>query len=239
MEKELQIPTEDGHVIYGTLNSSDTKSDKLIVFVHGFTGHSNEHFFYNAARFFPSNGFYTFRFNLYRPEKDARKLTETSVSEHVLDFQTVLAHFKDQYEHIYAVGHSLGAHAVVRSKSSLDAVVLWEPAVEVSELCASLDFDKKSDCYIEHSNVDILVGKNFVEDAQGLPPIASVMASFDRPVKIIGGEVGGTEIAEKTYFAHARDPKDIYIIKGSGHTFDEGDAERELFKETLEWFEKF
>jgi predicted alpha/beta-fold hydrolase len=50
MEKEIRIKTPDRHVIYGTLRIPKKKTGTLLVFVHGLTGHRNEHIFYNGAR---------------------------------------------------------------------------------------------------------------------------------------------------------------------------------------------
>ncbi|MFA5827095.1 MAG: hypothetical protein WC839_01190 [Candidatus Paceibacterota bacterium] len=42
MRKEIQLKTKDEHIIYGTFDSVK-KSKTLLIFVHGFTGHRNEH----------------------------------------------------------------------------------------------------------------------------------------------------------------------------------------------------
>lgn len=47
MEKELKIKTPDKKLIYGSFVSAGKKSDKLVIFVHGFTGHKNEHIFFS------------------------------------------------------------------------------------------------------------------------------------------------------------------------------------------------
>ena len=70
MERSVNIRAGDGKTISGTytpsVNPRHTKG--MIIFVHGFTGHQNEHIYYNAARFFPRKGFATFRFDLYPGE---------------------------------------------------------------------------------------------------------------------------------------------------------------------------
>ncbi len=53
MEKQVKLKTKDKHIIYGVLNTSSKKCDKLAIFIHGLTGHPNEHTFYNAANQFP------------------------------------------------------------------------------------------------------------------------------------------------------------------------------------------
>lgn len=65
MQKQIIIKTKDKqNNIYGVLDYQ-TKKDKLIIFVHGLTGHKNEHQFYNASKYFTTKNFAVFRFDLY------------------------------------------------------------------------------------------------------------------------------------------------------------------------------
>ena len=96
MEKQINLKTKDGHIIYGHLNSSE-KSDKLIIFVHGLTGNQTEQHYNNAPRFFNDKGFDTFRFDLYSPRTSARKTTEVSLKEHIEDLRQVIEHFGALY----------------------------------------------------------------------------------------------------------------------------------------------
>lgn len=240
MEKEIKIKIKEDLYIYGTLNTADKLSRKLVIFVHGFTGHANEHFLYNASRLFPQYGFDTFRFNLYWYEKDARKLTTVTVTDHVDDLKLVLDYFKKEYEQMYTIGHSLGGQVVVRAGGdNVTASVLWEPCRELFELNSDLEYVQALDTYIEHSNVDMLIGKNFVEDAKKLPSVTIEVKNFGKPLKIIGAEKACASIDKELYFAHAQEPKEYYVIKGSGHTFDEMGTEETLFRETLTWLQKF
>lgn len=52
MQKEVRIKTTDKKTIFGTLDTPKGKSKGLIIFVHGLTGHHNEHIFFNAAKYF-------------------------------------------------------------------------------------------------------------------------------------------------------------------------------------------
>jgi len=240
MEKYLKIKTSDGKSIYGTLNTGKagmrkpSSPNSLIIFVHGFTGHMNEHFLYNSAHFFPERGFDTFRFNLYSFENDSRKLIDCTISDHINDLNTVIDYFIKKYKKIYAIGHSLGGLVVIHSRHpALKALVLWEPSQEAKDMCKGFKYVKEIDSYVDSSNVDIVVGKNFVNNANTLSPIKDVLQTLTIPIKIIGAELEGAKIAKNLYFANANSPKELCVIKGSGHTFDEGDSEEELFAETL------
>lgn len=239
MEKNITIQTSDDHLIYGTLNARKEKTQKLIIFVHGFTGHANEHFLYSASRFFPQHGFDTFRFNLYWFEDKARSLNTATVGEHISDFRTVYEYFKKEYTEIYAVGHSLGAQIIVRVHiPELKAISLWEPSVEVSQMCKNMKYVPALDVYIETSYVDMVVGKNFVEQAKTFPILSSILPTVTTPTQVIGAALAGEDTAQ-AYFDQLTCKKEIHTIQGSGHTFDEGTAVQELLNRTLGWFKKY
>lgn len=133
MEKNLVIPTADNHNIYGVLNWKES-SWKLVIFVHGFTGNSREAHYYNGKEFFVEKGYEVCRFDLYSGWEKARKLHETSVSEHALDISKVLEYFS-WYEDIFLVWHSLGWPSIVWMKDfpkNLKKIVFWDPAFDTS-----------------------------------------------------------------------------------------------------------
>lgn len=114
MEKELKIPTPDKKVVVGTLLTAKKKSEILVVFVHGFTGHQNEHIFFNGAKFFSEKGIDSFRFNLYAGEdKNIRRFRDTTISLHGKDISTVVKSFRKKYKKIYVVGHGYGGTSLL------------------------------------------------------------------------------------------------------------------------------
>ncbi len=165
MEKKIQIKTDDNHIIYGTLNSRN-KSKKLIIFVHGLTGHQNEHIYYNGYKFFNSNDFDTFRFDLYSEEKKGRKLVDCSIKTHSKDLDKVIKNFEKDYSEKFLVGHSLGGPTILGANlESIISVVLWEPALKFKEFepknyTQNMDTDK---CIL-HWRVDYFVSREMIDE---------------------------------------------------------------------------
>lgn len=240
MERALNYKTQDGHTIYGVLNTGKKASKSLIVFVHGLTGHKNEHIFYNAAHFFPAKGFDTYRFDLYNGDKGGRTLSDCTVQTHAADLSTVLAQLRKKYRNIHVVGHSLGGPTIVLADlTAVKSVILWDPSdmlglqdiIEGQE--RKLKQNKVSGVYIVDWGSEYLLGKGMAEDFKNLRP-ATLAGTINKPLKIIGAEKGNPR-ACKTYMKYANEPKAVVIIKGAGHTFDEEGKEGELLKETLIW----
>jgi hypothetical protein len=228
MEKSVRIRTPDKKFIYGTLNG--TSRQNLVVFVHGLTGHQNEHIFYNAARFFPKKGFSTFRFDLYSFPKDARKLHETTIAQHAADVATVVRHFR-KYKNIFLVGHSLGGPSILLSTlSGVKGVVLWDPSLGRTGLWGK--YVKAIDKYVLDWNVSYLMSMKMYDEWGSLPDQVKIVNDLSIPVRIIFAEKG--ELRKRW-----KKVKDCVIIKNATHTFDEEGAEEELFTHTLSFVKKY
>jgi len=152
MEKEIHINTEDGHIIYGTLNSTPKKNKKLIILVPGISGHIHGHALTAAAKFFPQRGYDTYRFYLYSNKKKGRKRVETGIKKSSKDVNAVISFFQDQYDSIYLLGQSLGGPIVGTADLTLvEAVVLLDPAIPLPGVSPDLalkgiySYDKKLD----------------------------------------------------------------------------------------------
>ncbi|MEX1111859.1 MAG: alpha/beta fold hydrolase [Candidatus Andersenbacteria bacterium] len=244
MEKQFKLKTSDSHIIYGTLNTGASKSNSLVIFVHGLTGNSNEHIFYNAAHFFPQNGFDVVRFDLYSGDEGGRALSNCTVRIHAMDLETVFSSFKQDYKNIHIVGHSLGAPTIVLADiSEACSIVFWDPSdmlglkdiVEGQE--RPLKQDKPSNNYIVDWGVEYLLGESMAQEFKTLRP-TEVAKKIQIPTKIIAAE-GGNPRGSQEYFDCMNGLKELVVIKGAGHTFDEEGVEDQLFEETLKWVSKY
>ncbi len=235
MQKEIKIKTADKKIIYGNFVPSDKKAEKLVVFVHGFTGHQNEHIFFNGAKFFSSNGFDTFRFNLYAAGKGSRNFCDTKISLHGQDLSTVVRHFREEYKKIFVVGHSYGGTSLLfADKNIIDGFVFWDASyIGPKDATAQMKYNKQLDSYILDWGIEIIVGKNFVEELKNFPDCGKLIKQINKPVLFISaGEKGNAKPAEK-YFKYANEPKRLVNIKTANHCFDRFEDEERLFQETF------
>ena len=237
MEKNIQIETYDNHLIYGVLNSKKEAS-KLIIFVHGLTGHKNEHQFYNAAKFFPENGFATFRFDLYSGEKNGRTLSECTIETHSSDLNAVIENFASDFNKIYLVGHSLGGPTILLANvDKIKSIVLWDPSFNILKgLSDEMQFDKRIDKYILKWGTEYLLSKEMIESWKRLDD--KILPHFIKPTKIICAGQGVLFKDWKEKIKVIDVDHEFYIIKDAGHCFDEIETENELFNETVKWFNK-
>lgn len=238
MEKEIKIPIGKKKYIYGILRGA--LNNPLIIFVHGFTGHKNEHQFFNGARFFEKKGFSSFRFDLYNWHKDARKLEDCTLSLHGKDLDMVVTYFrKKDVKKIFAAGHSYGGVTILLSrKRDFDAVVLWDGTGDGDTPINARYLKELNRYYFDEWSYGFTVGRAMYKENKKLKP-SKLIKDVYVPIKIIVAGAGGLIDDGKRLFRNANEPKDLAMIKGATHVFDEDGAEEELFKETYNWVRKF
>lgn len=239
MEKSITLSTSDNHLIYGTFTRKK-KSSRLIIFIHGLTGYQHEHIFYNGARFFANHGFDVFRFDLYTGEKKGRVLTNTTIKDHASDLDTVVKHFRNDYEKIVVIGHSLGGLAILSSDlRNIDGIVLWDSAHTLTPKDRKeYKFNKSLGSYIQSWGVEYLVGQRMFDEWAHSPSPQNLVQKVDKSILIISAGRGGLKTAGKEYYQYAKPPKEFRVIAGAGHTFSEWGAEEKLFHETLRFLKR-
>lgn len=236
MEKELIIKTPDNKNIEGTFSQSKKKSKELIIFVHSFTGGQNEHIIFNGARFFTYKGFDTYRFNLYAGEyKNTRHFHDTKISLHGQDIDTVVKHFRKEYEKIYLIGHSYGGTSLLFvDQNNVNSFIFWDASYIDSSNNGTkeMKYNKNLGKYVLDYGVEILVGKPFVDELRNFPDCSELISKINKPVFIITAGRKGNSKAGIKYFKSANNPKKLINIEGADHNFNNWDDEDHLFKET-------
>ncbi len=233
MQKDLKIKTKDSHYIYGTLNTPNKISKKLVIFVHGFTSHRNEHILFNGSKFFVNKGFDTFRFDSYAGDKGARNMLDYTISLNGEDINTVVDYFFKKYKKIYVVGHSYGGTALLfANQEKVSKFIFWDPSYIEKDQDQGFVYKKEIDSYIEDWGVTYIVGKKLVNELKNFPNCGDMISRFNKPVLFIGAGKGAKNHCNK-YFKKTNSSKDLKIIEGADHNFNNFDHEEILFKETI------
>lgn len=241
MEQEIKIKAKDKAVIYGILKEAKD-SDKLVIMVHGLTDHQNNHLFFNGRKFFSDKGYSVFTFDLYSWEKDGRKFKDCTLKTHAKDLNAVLEHFKEKFSKVYLVGHSLGCPVILLSDFDIaKAVVFWDPSYDFEEFMKMISkFDDGLGVYVLNGAYEVIVrGEMHKSLTTDFPDSFKLVNKLHKPLKIIAAGKGLLLEGAGKYFEAANEPKELKIIKGATHCFDEEGKEDELFDETLSWLIKF
>lgn len=213
----------------------------LIVFVHGLGGHKDEHIYFNGARYFEKQGYTTFRFDLYRYKKDARKLQDCTLSTHAQDLDNVVRYFRNKkVKTVFVVGHSFGGPTILLSKQKdFDKIVLWDPSINPKNLEKDVKYIKDFDAYYVDWGAAVIIGKRMVEEGKLIKPLL-LIRQIHVPIKLIFAGKGELKERDwKRYFDNANQPKATTVIPNASHNFNEDGTEEKLFEETLSFIKNF
>jgi len=231
MEKILKIPTNDNHIIYGTLNSFDKKKDKLIIFVHGLSGNQHEHQYFNAVPFFCSRNFDTFRFDFYPKAKNARQSSQSSISTHISDLNTIISFFDKKYKKIYLIGHSLGCIVIMNANlNNIDKIIYWDPTYGFKSLEEKqITYNKNLDKYILHWGWESIISKEFLEEWQESYDVRNYSKRLTKNCRFVFAEKSSKYLIWKDYIKNYK----YSIITNASHRFIEEGTLNKLFEESL------
>ena len=235
-EKKIKINTNDDHIIYGTLNSLDEKSSTLLIFVHGITGNQNEHHYFNAVPYFTQKGIDTFRFDFYTRKPKSRQLGDSSIGSHVDDLKFVIDRYRDVYDDLILVGHSLGAIVILNSDlSDIARIVLWDPTTGFDKVEDKGGyFEPKLDKFIINWGMNIIIGKQMIEEWKSVD-LEQLIKNITIPVKFVFAGDDTKYDIWKPYLKNIEVQNEIAVVDGATHCFNEPGTEEELFEETMEW----
>lgn len=238
MEEYIKIPTHDNHEIKWVLNW-EQKSNKLIIFIHGFTGSLHEAHYYAAKQYFTAIWYEVFRFNFYTDWENTRKLKDSSIEMHSRDLETVLAYFWEWNRDIYLVWHSLAWPCIAwitNVPTNVKEIVLWDPALSMKATAIGC-YEKDNSLYRQLSGKDVEISKEmyseFLEDLflQALEnnsfPKKHMSAIYASKSKHVNNKIKTDDMWIKSY-----------IVEGANHGFTQEWKYQALFEKTLEFITK-
>lgn len=242
MQKLLNIPTTDKKTIFGKIDTPKDKSKWLVIFIHGLTDNFDSHMLPNSAKYFTSKWYTTYRFNLYGEEKQGRRLKEASLKDHIKDLNTVIKHFEKKTKKIFLVGHSFGWLTILYSNiKKVTWIILRDASIGGKELLDDVSYDSKTGIYsIDRWDGFIhIIGSKMYKDFLINPKKhLERISKIHIPIKIICAEKWLRKAGE-AYYKTGKEPKELIIIPGASHCFDEKWTEEKLFTETYKRVKKY
>ena len=240
-EQYLRIDGSDQNGIYGKLRKQENEC--LIIHLHGMT-HTMHHMLeVTSADFFTEANFDHYRIGFYDRMPDSRRLNTSTLSTHITDIKTVLAHFKLHYKKIFITAHSLSGLCTVIANLDVTAISLWDPSFDVThfwKVAGSLThIPERKEYYMDYGNV-FVISEDMVDEIAQYPDAKclELHEKMKAPTQMI--------IPEETLFlASPHTSPDNYTqfqvgkIAGANHVFSNPNDRAQLFEKTLEWFSQY
>ncbi len=240
-EKEFQLPTPDGKVIYGVLTKSPMDTNKVLVLAHGLCGHIAEHMHMEAKRFFSNNGYDVVRFGFYASPEDARKLEETTLSIHAADLNLVCDHFRPLYQKMFVAGHSYGGLALLIANPQATAFSFWDASFTPYKGFWQKEAKKLSGTsyYTLGWGALTLIGEAMYEEGRQMDALADGYARKVTVPSLVVLAGDNSENPERTVLYEAlRCSKMLEDIDRADHNFTKNDTLAIMFRKVLAWFEQ-
>lgn len=244
MEKDIKIKVDGTHAVYGKFRGK--LSQPLIVHVHGLPGDIYDSLASDAMHWFATHGFAVYRFGLYDWRGDSRQLIDCTLRTHANDLDAIVKHFRKKgAKNVFVVGHSFGGPTILLSKKqAFDAAALWDPSYDISFTKEKYGypggkFIKELNGYFMRWGANVIIGKAMADEVDNLQ-WSDLPKSFKKPLKVIAAGKGVLVKGCNDYFAAATEPKNLTVIKGATHYFDDTpEIRNKLYRETKRWFDRF
>ncbi|MDE1866036.1 MAG: hypothetical protein KGH94_05375 [Candidatus Micrarchaeota archaeon] len=246
--KETKVSFKSGKVLlYGILHTPDRSTGKIIVFANGWPdNYVDIHIMTAAARYFCSKGYAFLRFNPKGRWPSNGIFINQGVLDQAEDTSSAVRFARRKgYGRIALIGHSMGGLAILAAKGAgADVLALWEPG---SARMLKSHFGKKKyrqqfrkQGYAVEEQYGQVISKKYIVDLTKIPGDAKLISSISLPILLAAGTPPNSILRDvvKYYYKFAKGPKELVIIKGASHTFDNYNHEKELFRRTLAWFRK-
>lgn len=240
---DLKIELSDGKMIHGILREEISANKPMVIFVHGLTDCPENLAIYGCAKFLFDRGFTTLSLYMYDFPKEYRDLYDTTLDDNVRDFNEVVSYLRAKnVKKVFAVGHSYGGMAIIKSSADIDKAVLWDPSHGLAYKDHE-DDEEYPEMYTEKFVLSVK-GPGYVyprsvktyNDALG--DNSEWAKSLLCPTKFICAEKGILIETSIKYSKQIKQKTELCVIKGASHNFDDSDKVMdELYQETLNWLE--
>ena len=245
-EAYIRIEGPDQNGIYG--KHTQSASNKLIIHIHGMTHNMNYLLEVESAAFFTAQGYDHYRPSLYSIEQDSRKLSNSTLSTHTRDIQSMIDYFANDYDEIFITAHSLGGLAtVILNPQNITAISLWDPAFDVTHFWTRSTFlahmPERKQYQLDYGNI-FVISEELVDEIKLYPDqkCQELAAHITTPAQMIIPQesifLASPHTSPESYANAFKGDFDLQHMDKANHTFSHAGNPDRLFNLTLDWFNR-
>ncbi len=215
----IKINNKDVEAI---LHEPENRSNKAIFLIPGVSGKSLTDRYDDLAKVFVENGFAFLR---YESWKNADELEDMNINIMHKEIDDVIEFLKQKdYDKIGIVGKSFGGGMALGYRNlSIKSMVLWAPAIGVSE---KGNFDSVTNTFFKEfkQGLDIKLSKDFLSELK-------------IPILIIGGTNDNVvDLKESEEKVKILDNAELFVVEGADHSYKTPEHKKIVIEKTVEFF---
>ncbi|HAX73000.1 MAG TPA: alpha/beta hydrolase [Firmicutes bacterium] len=249
LEQFFELPTKRG-ILRGMLHlPNHMDADKIVIFVHGFTGNRMDHhfMFVKTARELSHRGIAVLRFDFLGSGESDGDFAEMTYRRELEQAELVLEEVStwEWVSEISLLGFSMGgaiaAQLAGMHPTKIHKLLLWAPAGEMP-LYVKQRFNDPKIVRLENGNVDLggfELGRGFIDEMMTLDLFEGIKR-YTGLVKIIHGTKDeAVSLLTSVRYVDTYDQGVEFIeIKGADHCFTSVHFTKELISETVVYLTK-
>lgn len=218
-----------------------SRSDCLVILGHGVTGDKDRPLVVAVAEGLAAAGWSCLRVSFSgngNSEGDFRAATISKESE---DLEDLIGQLPVDLKLAYG-GHSMGGAVGVLTASRLDriqTVINLAGMIRTAAFCEREFGEVTPDQGLMWDEPDCPLSQAYVDDLNGIGDLFGQVAALSQPLLLIHGSADDVVLPEDSHdaFEAASEPKQLVIIDGAEHSFDES-TYAEVVEAAAEWLEE-
>jgi len=218
------------------------RTDRLLILGHGVTGDKDRPLLVAVAEGLAAKGWPCLRFSFAgngNSEGDFRTATISKESE---DLQDLIGQLPGNIQLAYC-GHSMGGAVGVLTASGnprIEAVINLAGMIHTAAFCQREFGEVTPDEGNMWDEPDCPLSQAFVDDLNAIGDLFDKVRALTQPLLLIHGTADDVVLPEDSHdaFEAAGEPKQLVIIDGAEHSFDEA-TYPEVVEATADWLEQY
>ena len=240
MIEKITFKNKQGLNLAGVLHTPENKTDKIIIFVHGFTSHKDRPRYTKGAEEFTKKGYAVFRFDFGAcGESEGNKIT---IKNQVEELNSAIDLMKKKgFKDIALYGHSLGGlDAILCNQEDIKTMILLSPVTTnkdpglLKQKNYKEEHEKTGKVVFKREGREYLLPKEYFEERNKIKQ-DKILSKIKCPVLIIHGTEDQSIPLKHSENAMKYLPKGskLEIIKGGNHNLYE--QYDEIIKMSIKW----
>ena len=238
---QTEIRNAQGEKIDYTFHSGGDTASTTVLIGHGVTGNKDRAHLVALAEGLASNGINALRFSFAGNGDSEGEFGECTITKEVGDLNAVISAATDQGGILFYAGHSMGGAVGVITATQDDRIrglISLAGMVDCHHFAQTEFGDEKSGFMWEEE--DCPLTDHYMQDMEALGTIVDKGSEVRIPWLLVHGTEDDVVLPKDSndIYAKANEPKQLHIIGGADHSFNDPAHCEEMVETVVSWIKE-